>query len=133
MYFVTLPLHISSFTYLPHNLFLRYLYRPSNPIGTHSICRLSVAYVGHNGCSNGYVDARGRWKSNKCIMDTYIDCLIPFPDAKVASTKCIRGTAKSTVKQEFNIDETLILQCAGSNITTLFPRQVSLVLATVLI
>ena len=66
-------------------------------------------------------------------MDTYIDCLIPFPDAKSASTLCIGGPAKYTVKQEFNIDENLILQRAGSNITTLFPRLVSLVLAAALI
>ena len=55
-------------------------------------------------------------------MDTYIDCLIP--DAKVASTLCIGGPSKYTFQQEFDIDENLILQCAGSNITTLFLRQV---------
>ena len=53
------------------------------------------------------------------------DNLIPFLDTKAASTLCIRGSAKYIVKQEFNIDENLILQFAGSNISTLFPRQMS--------
>ena len=109
------------------------LSQSSNPIGTHTIRKLPTIYARRNGCSKDDVDARGRWKSNKRIVDTYIDCLISFPDAKVASILCNGGPAKYTVKQEFNIDEIVILQCAGSNITTLFPRQVSLVLATALI
>ena len=96
-----------------------------SPIVTHSICNLPATYTRRNGCSKYDVDAGGRWKPNKYIVDAYIDCLIPFPYAKVTSTFCIGGPAKYTVKQEFNIDEKLILYCAGSNITTLFPRQVS--------
>ena len=53
--------------------------------------------------------------------------------SKVASILCIGGAAKYTVKQQFTIDTNLILQCAGSNITTLFPRQISFVLETALI
>ena len=52
-----------------------------HPIGTHSICKLPATYARRNGCSNDDVDATGIWKSNKRIIDTYIDCLIPFPGA----------------------------------------------------
>ena len=79
----------------------------------------------HNGIyKKDDVDARGRWKSNKRIVDTVIDCLIPFPDAKVASTLCIRGLVKYVVREEFSnlINDNLILQLTGSNITNLFPR-----------
>ena len=94
---------------------------------------LPATYARRYGCSKDDVDARGKWKSSKLIVDMYIDCLIPFPDAKVASTLCIGDPAKYTIEQEFNIDKTLILQCADSNITALFLRQVSLILATALI
>ena len=81
------------------------------------------------------MDARGRWKSNKRIVDTYIDCLIPFPDAKVASTLCIGGPVKYVVREEFasTITENLIFELVGANISNLFPRQVALVLGRVLI
>ena len=65
-------------------------------------------------------------------MDTTIDCLISFPDAKV-STLCIGGSAMYTAKQKCSIDENLVLQCSGSSISTLCPRQVSLVLVSSLI
>ena len=105
----------------------------SAPIGTHSICKLPATYARQNGCTKDDVDARGRWKSNKRIVDTYIDCLIPFPDAKVASTLCIGGPIKYSVSKDVSIDENLILQCVGTKILSFFPRQVSLVLGTALI
>ena len=81
------------------------------------------------------MDARGCWKSNKRIVDTYIDCLIPFRDAKVASTSCIGGHVKYEVRKEFVsiITVNLIFQSVGANISNLFPRQVALVLARVII
>ena len=42
------------------------LFQSSNPIGTHSICKLLATYASHNGCSKGDVDARGRY-----IVNTY--------------------------------------------------------------
>ena len=81
------------------------------------------------------MDARGRWKYDKRVLDIYIDCLIPFPDAKVASTLCIRGPVKYAVKEKFSnlINDNLILQFTGSNITNLSPRQVALVLVPVIL
>ena len=105
----------------------------SDPIGTHSIRKLPATYARRNRCTKDDVDARGRWKSNKRIVDTYIDCLIPFPDAKVASTLCIGGPIKYSVSEGVNIDETIILRCVGTNILSHFPRQVSLVFGTALI
>ena len=73
-----------------------------NPIGSHSICKPPATYARRNGCSKDDMDARGRWKSNERIVDIYIDCLIPFPDAKVASILCIGGPVKYMVRQEFS-------------------------------
>ena len=100
-----------------------------NLIGTHSIRKLPATYARRNGCSKDDVAARGRWKSNKRIMDAYIECLIPFPDVEVASTLCIRGPVKYVAKEEFSnlINNNLILQLTGSNITNLFKRQLALV------
>ena len=55
------------------------------------------------------------------------------PTKSVLINELIKRVAKYTVKQEFNIDKNMLLQCAGSNITALFPRQISLVLVTALI
>ena len=52
------------------------------PIDTHSIRKLLVTCTRRNGCSKDDVDTRGYWKR---IVDTYNDCVIPYPDAKVAS------------------------------------------------
>ena len=59
------------------------LFNASSPIRTQSIRKLTVAYARSNGCTKDYVDARERCKSDIRIVDTYIDCLILFPDAKV--------------------------------------------------
>ena len=111
------------------------IFNRNSPIGTHSIRKLPATYARRNGCSKDDVDARGRWKSNKRIVDTYIDCLIPFPDAKVASTLCIGGPVKYVVREEFasTITENLIFELVGVNISNLFPRQVALVLGKVII
>ena len=76
-----------------------------------------TTYARQNGCSKDNVDARGRWKSYKHIVDMYIDCLIPFPDAKVASTLC---PIKYVVRPKFAIDDDLILHCVGTNISSFF-------------
>ena len=73
-----------------------------NSIGTHFIHKLPAAYVRRNGCLKDDMDARGRWKSNIRIVDTYRDCLIPFPYAKVASALYIRGPVKYEVREELS-------------------------------
>ena len=59
--------------------------------------------------------------------------MVPFPDAKVASTLCIAGPIKYVVRSEFAIDDDLILHCVGTNISSFFPRQTSLVFGLALI
>ena len=77
------------------------LFNTSYPMGTHSIRKLPATYTTRNGCSKDDVDAKGYWKSNKIIVDTYMDCLVPFPDAKVLSTLYIGGHVKYEVREEF--------------------------------
>ena len=79
------------------------LFNTSSPIGIHSIRNLPATYSRKNGHSKEDVDTRRRWKSNKRIVDTYIDCLIAFSDVKVASTLCIFVSTKCEVSEEFTI------------------------------
>ena len=58
-------------------------------LGTHSLRKCAATHARRQGCSRDDVNARGRWKHNKQIVDVYIDNSIPYPDAKVASVLCV--------------------------------------------
>ena len=92
------------------------------PISTHSIRKLPAMSARRNGCSNDDVDARGRWKYNTRIVDTYIDDVILYPDAKVASTLSIEGAAKYVVLNEYNISDDYILHYVIPNISQILPK-----------
>ena len=57
--------------------------------GTHSIRKYPDTYLRRNRCSYYDVDARRSWKSNCCLLNTYIDYLVPYPDAKGKGFLCI--------------------------------------------
>ena len=103
------------------------------PIGPNSIWKLSATYARRNGCSKDDVDATGRWKANKRMVDTYIDCVIPFLDAKVASTLSIGGPTKYKIKTGYDITDDFILNTVCPNIVSLLPRQIALVLGHALL
>ena len=111
------------------------LFNANIPIGIQSIRKRPATYARRNGCSKDDVDVRARWKFIKRIVDTYIYCLIPFPDAKVASTLCISGSVKYEVREDFasKFTEKSIFQLVGAKISNLCPRQVALVLGRVII
>ena len=67
------------------------------------------------------------------IVDTYIDCVISYPDAKVAATLSIGGPVKCTTKTGYNITDEVILNHVCRHITSLLPRQISLVLGRALL
>ena len=105
----------------------------SGPIGTLSIRKMTATHARRNGCSKDDVDARGRWKSNKRMVDTYIDCVIPYPDAKVAASLNIGGTVKYTTKTGNNIIDEFIYNHVCPHITFSLPRQISLDLVRALL
>ena len=73
------------------------------------------------------VEARGMWKSNSRMVDTYIlDNSIPHPEAEVATVLCIGG--KYVVREDSNISSNLILTHICANVAASFPREVALVL-----
>jgi hypothetical protein len=63
-------------------------------LGTHSIRKFSATYTRRNGCQTDDIDARGRWKRKRGVVDRYIDVAIPYADAKVASILAIGGPIK---------------------------------------
>ena len=64
------------------------------PLGTHSIRKFPATYARRNGCQTDDIDARGRWKRKRGVVDRYIDVAIPYADAKVASILAIGGPIK---------------------------------------
>ena len=62
------------------------------------------------------------------MVDTYIDCVIPYPDAKVAATLSIGGPIKYATKTGHNITEEFIINYVCPHIASLLPRQILLVL-----
>ena len=63
-------------------------------LGSHSLWKLPATYARRNGASRDDIDTRGRWKKNTRQVDTYIDTLLPYPDARVASILSIGGCVK---------------------------------------
>ena len=62
------------------------------------------------------------------MVDTYMDCVIPYPDAKVAPTLSIGGLIKNATKIGHNISGEIILNHFCPHITSLISRQISLIL-----
>ena len=79
------------------------------------------------------VDARGRWKSNRCMVDTYIDNSNPHPDAKVAAVLCVGGVIKYVVREGSQVSSEFILNNISANIAEIFPREAAFVLGTALL
>ena len=86
------------------------------PLGSHLIWKFPATYVHRNGCSRDDVDIRGRWKSNKRQVDTYIDMELPYPDAKVAGVLAIGGPIKYELKPNSGLTDKWLLQNVGSAI-----------------
>jgi len=75
------------------------------PVGSHSICKSPATYARRKGCSRDDIDCRGRWKTKKRIVDTYIDVNLPYPDAKVASVLCIGGAIKYELREGSGVSD----------------------------
>ena len=103
------------------------------PLGSHSTRKGAATFSRRNGCGKDDVDARGRWKGQKRMVDTYIDGFLPYPDAKVASSLCIGGAVKYDLRRDSRVSEQWLLEHVSFNIARLFPRQVAVVLGKALL
>ena len=104
-----------------------------SPIGTHSLRKFAATFARRHGASRDDVDARGRWKNNRRIVDVYIDNTIPYPDVKVASILCVGGAVKYVVREGVGISDRFLLTYVAPSIAQQFPRPVALVLARALL
>ena len=100
---------------------------------THSIRKLPATYIRRNGCSYDDVDARGKLKSNFCMVDTYIDNSIPYPDVKKAAVLCIGGAVNYVVREGSCVLSNFSLTYICANIAIIFPRGAALILGTTLL
>ena len=103
------------------------------PLGSHSTRKGAATFARRNGCGKDDVDARGRWKGQKRIVDTYIDVSLPYPDAKVASSLCVGGPVKYALRRDSRITEDWLVEHVSPNIARIFPRQVAIVLGKALL
>ena len=102
-------------------------------LGTHSIRKFLSTHARRNGCSRDDVNARGRWKRAKQIVDSYIDVTLLYPDAKVAAVLCVGGPIKYTVRDGVSISADWIVQFVVPNIAIHFPRALAVVLGRALL
>ncbi|GMF16150.1 unnamed protein product [Phytophthora lilii] len=58
----------------------------SGNLGTHSLRKGAATYSSRCGVQKDYINRRGRWRTRKAIVDTYIDNTQPYPDAVAAGS-----------------------------------------------
>jgi hypothetical protein len=102
------------------------------PLGTHSLRKFPATFARRNGCSRDDVDHRGRWKSDKRIVDRYIHCDLPYPDAKVASALCIGGTCKYEYRDGSGLTDGWLLSHVVPQVNARFGERMALVLGKAL-
>ena len=66
-------------------------------------------YARRNGCSIDDVDARDRLRKKR-QSDTYVDVLLPYPDAKVAALLCVGGPCKYGLREGSGVTEQWLRQ-----------------------
>ncbi|KAG9408721.1 hypothetical protein AC1031_020567 [Aphanomyces cochlioides] len=106
----------------------------SGNLGTYSIRKGPATYCSRNGVSRENVESRGRWKSHKKQVDTYIDIDRPVPDAMVAS--CLCGPCGPIMYKMDNQDwccDSFLCDKIAPHIARLMSRQIAVVLSKPLI
>ena len=57
-------------------------------VGTHSMRKGPATYCARLGQAKDDIESRGRWRSGKRQVDTYMDIQRPYPDARIAACLC---------------------------------------------
>jgi hypothetical protein len=60
----------------------------SGNLGTHSMRKGPATYCARLGQPKDDIESRGRWRSDKRQVDTYMDIQRPYPDARIAACLC---------------------------------------------
>jgi hypothetical protein len=103
------------------------------PVGTHSVRKLPATHARRFGCSRDDTDHRGRWRRKKRQSDDYVDMVLPYPDAKVASKLCIGGPCMYALKADCGVSDDWLAEFVVPNIRRRFPREVGMVLGRALL
>ncbi|KAG9397783.1 hypothetical protein AC1031_016633 [Aphanomyces cochlioides] len=82
-------------------------------MGTHSLRKGAATYGSRSGLSKDFVNRRGRWRTRKAVVDTYIDNTQPYPDACAAAVltgpqgprRYIAKRGMATITRRFLVDE----------------------------
>jgi hypothetical protein len=106
--------------------------KATGALGTHSVRKAPATFARRNGCSRDDVDHRGRWKGDKRVVDRYIHCDLPYPDAKVAAALCIGGACKYLYRDGSGVTDGWLLHYVVPQINARCGEQVALVLGKAL-
>jgi hypothetical protein len=102
-------------------------------IGTHSLRKYSSTWMRRHGASRDDANARGRWASDKKQVNTYIDLVLPFVDAKCASILSIGGPCKYVLKEGSNVSDAWLFEHVVPNIYSRLEGDIAGVLARALL
>ena len=98
-------------------------------IGTHSLRKGPSTYASRFGLLRDWISLRGRWRSSKKQVDTYIDLDVPYLDAKVASVLCgPRGPCKYALRDRLELTDDFFCSIAPRCVEA-FGREVGIILA----
>lgn len=100
-------------------------------IGTHSFRKGATTYCTRCGLSKDYVTFRGRWRTGKTQVDTYIDVNRPYPDAVTAACLCGHSGPGmySIVEGEDRLTSSFLSEKVTPNINRLLGKEFACVLA----
>ena len=99
-----------------------------NNLGTHSLRKFPATMARRKGCTRDDVDHRGRWRSDKRVVDRYIHCELPYPDAKVAAALCGDGAIKYEYKEGTAVNDEWIVVHVTPNIKDRMGHPIAVVL-----
>lgn len=104
-------------------------------LGTHSFRKGPATYASRCGISKEAIEIRGRWRSSKRIVDTYIDIQRPYPDAQVACCLCgPSGPIKYKIIDECTwLDDSFLFKSIAPKICALLGPKTAVELAKPLI
>jgi len=92
-------------------------------LGTHSLRKGPSTYASRFGLLRDWISLRGRWRSSKKPVDTYIDVDVPYPDAKVASVLCgPRGPCKYALQDGLELTDDFFCSIAPRCVEAFWER-----------
>ena len=91
-------------------------------VGTHSIRKFASTWALQLGCSDGWIEIRGRWKGGRGgrTVNRYISVKQLTVDARVAEKLCIGGAVKYKKKEGSMVTAAFLFEFVVPNVNVFF-------------